>query len=461
MFRVLLDWLALITILEFGLGGAVRPVMARAVAINPADVGAVITASVRQYLVVTGLMVIAGLVLVTFASQVIPVTPDIVVELRAAVFIGVAAFLVTPLLPFRVLLEAKQQGYIVNSVQLASGIATSLLAIAAAFADLGIPGQVGAVTLGVAGSAIGVWLITYRTTPPSDATSDSVRAASRSIRQINLPTFVRQITHRMSVQSDRMIVAAFLGPMAATVLYLTQRLPELVEAQLQSISSSTWVGLIELYHTGELDLFRKRFLELASLVTILGCSTLLPIVLLNPQFVESWVGENNYAGNTVTLLAAVNALVHAQITLWVWPVIAVGAVNRLVPLGVGAAIVNLALSVFLIRPLGVAGPLVGTLVGFGVIHGLGVPPILQQLFELRTRDVIINVFKPAIPAFIVVWIALGTGQSLPVSGLISTIMSMAAIGIAYLALVWTAILGSDERANVKGLLSRALGSGRG
>jgi len=102
-FRVVVDCQGYLTLLELGLGGALAPLLARAM--GQGDERALeqmIAVGVRAYLCVTLLTLAAGLALTPliprFASQLLPAT---VADLRRAWIIGLIGFLPLALVPFR------------------------------------------------------------------------------------------------------------------------------------------------------------------------------------------------------------------------------------------------------------------------------------------------------------------------------------------------------------------------
>ena len=103
---------------------------------------------------------------------------------------------------------------------------------------------------------------------------------------------------------------------ALGAFFLTQRLAQLAQAQLQALGSATWAGMAQLHAQGEHALFRARLVELTRLTVVLGASVLVPIVVYNPRFVAMWVGPVQFAGMTLTSISALNALLLSVTALW-------------------------------------------------------------------------------------------------------------------------------------------------
>ena len=87
-----------------------------------------------------------------------------------------------------------------------------------------------------------------------------------------------------------------------------------------------------------------------------------------------------YGGDAVIVLAAINALLFAEQSLWAWCFSATGKIGRAVPAAVLGAIVNATVSYFMTRHLGLIGPLIGSTVGFVTVGLWALPWLLRRTF---------------------------------------------------------------------------------
>src|SRR5260370_11056235 len=109
-FRAASDWLGHLMIFELGLSWALIPLFARA--LGRGDLRAVrslLRGGVQVYLEVGLLMLAAGAGLALIIFQFIPVSPAAAPDLKRGCSVGLLAFLVIPLSPFRALAEADQR----------------------------------------------------------------------------------------------------------------------------------------------------------------------------------------------------------------------------------------------------------------------------------------------------------------------------------------------------------------
>src|SRR4051812_5638077 len=84
-FRVSLDWIGYLGLLELGLGAALPPLLARSLGQGNSDgIRNTLAAGLRAYFRITLLMLVAGLGLVAGIRFLVPVQPDQIVDLQRA-----------------------------------------------------------------------------------------------------------------------------------------------------------------------------------------------------------------------------------------------------------------------------------------------------------------------------------------------------------------------------------------
>lgn len=448
-FRATADWFGYLSLLELGIGGALLPLLARAAGQrDESTLVETLAAGIHAYSRVTAFMLLGGLTLLAVIHILVPVGAPHIGDLRRAALIATIGLLVTPLLPFRHLGEAKQEGYRINLLLLMQSLLITSAALLLAYSGWGITGQVAAMFLG---SLFFLGTLTIREVRRYPAVWTAVRgpirdsAAWQKIWDLNRPTVIRQICGRVSVMSDRIIVAALLGPAMVVPLFVTQRLLELAQSQIQSIGSASWAGLAELHAVGEREIFANRLIELTGLVAALGIGILVPIVAYNQHFVSLWVGEDRYASDLVTFVAAGNAFLLALITLWDWAFGGTGQVARLVPVSIVSTTLNLLISLLLTPVLGLVGPLIGTLCSTAATTAWYVPLLLRRVFDVPTGRLIRAVAVPAGWGVVYFLLAWNLGRSRSSLGWGSLALEMASLAIAYFAVWWHLMLDRSER----------------
>ncbi|MFO0951447.1 MAG: hypothetical protein U0835_09915 [Isosphaeraceae bacterium] len=401
--RVVLDAYGYLTLLELGLGGALAPLMSRAVGRGDDDgLHDTVAAGVRGYLRVSAVTVAVGALL----TPVVPffargLSPTEAADFRTAWVVGLGSFLALALIPMRSLVEVRQLGYVVNLLLTAQSLVTTGLSLWLASLGWGITGQSAALVAGTWVFNLALTAGACRTHPGLLTAAVTRRPAAetrRALRGLSLPTLLINISGRVSNLTDNLVVGSILGPDRVTSLFNTQRLAVLGQTLLSGIASASWAALAELHARGDLETFNRRLIELSRLVAVLAVAGLAPVIAYNHAFVRLWLGPDGpdfvYAGDLVVVVASINVFLIAQQSLWAWCFAATGHVGRIVSVTVSAAVLNLSVSVSLTHILGVLGPLLGTTAAMTLIGMTALPVLLRRVFETPTGPLLRAVGGP-------------------------------------------------------------------
>ena len=267
-YRVVNDLYGYLGLLEMGLSGALSPLLARAIGRGDDEVlGRLTAAGVRAYLRVSLLMAAAGLALTLAVPWFAAGLPrNGLGDLRRGWLVLLLARLPLALLPFRTVVEARQQGYRINLLLVAQSVLITALALVLARAGWGITGQSLA-------SAVGTWLfglvvagsvlrgepgLVRRLRRPSWGDAETRRA----LRRLSVPALVIGLCGRLGLLTDNLVVGGLLGVGSVTTLYFTQRLAVVAQSLLQGVGGATWAALAELHARGEHETFNRRLVEL-------------------------------------------------------------------------------------------------------------------------------------------------------------------------------------------------------
>jgi len=457
-YRVLLDWFGYLPLLELGLGASLLALLASAIGRSEASaVRNLLWAGLRAYSRVTLGMVAAAVGLVVALPKLVSLELVSSDELRRAGLILFTVFLVTPLSVFRALTEAEQRGYIVNVLLVIQSVLMTGLLLATAWAGWGLVGQSLATVVAQLPAVLILTGLGMRAYPGVwSAVPDA--ASTKALWALNWPTLAHNISGRIGLLSDNVIVAWVLGPVAVVPFYLTQRLTTMAQAQLQGLGNATWAGLAELHAQGQFKTFRLRLVELTGMVSGLGVAVLGPIAAYNPHFIERWVGPVAFAGEAVNLIACANVWLWSLSSLWGWPLAGTGHIGRWVPYAVVFTLVNVVVSIAGTLVLGLVGPLLGTLVGFLLVSAWALPWVLNQVFVVSPWTLWRAALTPlawGVPYAAIMWLLARAHTPWGWFGL-ATEMSLAALG--GLALWWTLSLSATDRTlwviRVRGVLSQ-------
>ncbi len=246
-FKAASDWAAYLTLLEFGLSGALMPILARAIAKNDTEeISLTMAVAIRTYIALSIFMLLSGLCLVFFIPTLVQVSPSLKTNLQWGVAISLIGLLLFPLSTYQVLSQVSQRGYISNGLLLVQSLSITSLSVLFTWMGLSIAGQFLANLLGSLPYYLGLVKFFIRLYPSIFRLVFTQAAGLRSsigreLWNLNLPIFIISVCGRLSLMTDNIIVAGVLGPSLVVSFFLTQRLPSLLLSQVQTISASSWL----------------------------------------------------------------------------------------------------------------------------------------------------------------------------------------------------------------------------
>ena len=217
--------------------------------------------------------------------------------------------------------------------------------------------------------------------------------------------------------------------------------------------ASSWAGLLELHVQGQAELLNHRLIQLTRLTSALGLGLVVPTAVFTPTLVGLWVGPERYGGHLLTAATAGYVWAFGLVSLWGWPILAIGRYDlALRAMAVGVP-VNLGVSVAGAIWLGPAGPAIGSAISFGLVYSWMNPLFLRQLYGTPMRGLSVAALGPltlAIPYTAALVVAVANAPPLPPDVPVASRWVVVATGIAaagggYLALAWFLVLPPSDR----------------
>jgi O-antigen/teichoic acid export membrane protein len=451
-YRTITDWYGYLTLLDFGLGAALSPLLARALGQGDTQtLQGTLATGIRAYLRLTLLILAVGLAMTPLIVWQVQVPRALVGDLRLAWIVSLLSFLPVGLAPFRTFAEARQRSYWVNVLMTVQCLLITALSLLFAWAGWGMTGQAWAFSLGIMAFFLMLAWDGLKRHPEllgSVLTAPSNREIRMAIWGLSVPSLLLSLSGRIGLLSDNLVAIGILGADPALSLFLTVRLASLVQVQLQSIGASSWAGLAELHARGDHDTFNRRLVELTTLVAVVGVAALGPIAAYGQPFFHLWMHGKPvvFGGNKVIIIASINAFLLGLFSLWGWCFAGTGQVRRLVAPTIVATVINLAASLLLTRWLGLIGPALGTLAANVTISLWWLPIQLRAVFGVSLRALFRAVAWPlvwGVPYAGALW---WVGHVHKPWGWPGLIAEMGVAALAFLVVSGIAILSPTDRA---------------
>ncbi len=221
------------------------------------------------------------------------------------------------------------------------------------------------------------------------------------------PLLVKDVASRLQTKTDEITIGAFL-PVAAIAPYnLARRLSETTYIFTKQFMK-VLLPLASELHAGN-DLVRLRLLFTAGTRLTLALAVAIggTLIILARPILTLWVGPAyTGAASLVILLTLASLLATAQ-----WPASAVlqGMTRHrlLAATALGSGLLNLALSIALVRPYGLSGVALGTLIPNVIEFSLVMPYTMRVVGVSRAmalREIFLPALGPAIPLLLVLYL---------------------------------------------------------
>jgi O-antigen/teichoic acid export membrane protein len=196
----------------------------------------------------------------------------------------------------------------------------------------------------------------------------SSRSTLRRIFSFSVNIFVTQVTGVLYRQMDRIIIAVALTSVLLARYEIASKLQMLAALSLTFTVSAVLPAASSLSATEEgRDRLKTMFLE----GTKYSCGIALPVTITlmiwADDLVSTWVGSSFSSSADYARWFLAWVIPTAATSLGLTLVIGMGYVREVMYLALASALINLALSVALVGPLGVLGVIVGTLVGYSIV----------------------------------------------------------------------------------------------
>ena len=446
-FRTSQQWTSYLTFLYLGLGPALSVLLLR-----PASRGdlagtvGLMKSGMRIIARQTLLVVLpAGIVLSWFIPDLVGVSAPIRSELRWGMMLGLAYLIFAPFDLFRAALACRQLGSLINVGISVQSVTFTALAVWFAWLGWGLKGQFVANAIGI----VAFWVLSayFAITHLSGyLKSRRVEIDRSELHALQWPMFLTGIGGQMNLLTDYIIVSLVANPAAVVTFSITQRLMTVLGGFVSAFGEVSWAGLAELRAAGEPDLFERRVLELIRTLVGAGLCLLATFAAFNGVFVHLWVGSEYYGGGGLTILTAVQTIVVAYFMFFSTTIDMAGDTRHRVVVSVPGAILNVVLSVYFGRRLGIYGVTLATVVAYMLGEAWYSPYLFCHRYRVSARAVVRETLRAiaiATPWALAVWFAVRLGGG--AEGWIKLAAEFALAGILTLVYAWFLVLHRDDR----------------
>lgn len=251
----------------------------------------------------------------------------------------------------------------VNLIQSAYGALRLLLSLCFVKIGWGLVGLIGANIIAEAATFV-TQRIRYRKLFPSDIFRWGLKNKRlfSEMFKFGLTYMVMIIAGKMYSSTDGIVVGNLLGAGAVAIVYVTQMPGTIFYQLLWRISDNSSPAINEIYAQKNKVYLAESYLKLCRVSMMLAICLAIGLLFMNRQAISIWVGYDQYAGSIFTIALAGISITQVMIHVACVFLVAVGDIKLIVVWGVISGVLKVALSILLVKAIGIPGCVIGTLV---------------------------------------------------------------------------------------------------
>ncbi len=306
-----------------------------------------------------------------------------------------------------------------------------------------------------------VWLIRQNAAQLHFGWRGARRSYLRTVASFSSALFVINIAGQLQAKTDEVVIGVALPVSDVTPYSIAHRLSELPQMLTDQFMKVIMPLASQLHSENDQGRLRQLYISSTRLTLVSFLPLGLGVIILAKPFLTAWVGAAYapYAGLVVLLITA------SLMDTLMWPAGAIlQGISRhhlLALSALASGLANLALSITLVRLLGLAGVALGTLIPTTIESLFFVIPFTLRIVGIDLRTALKEMFLPALmPTVVMVVVLTGLRELLRPASIIS-ILAIGGVGFLVYALAYlSTAASSQERRMFLDLARKALRSGR-
>jgi O-antigen/teichoic acid export membrane protein len=222
--------------------------------------------------------------------------------------------------------------------------------------------------------------------------------------------------NKMNYSVDALVIGAFLSTSAVAVWTVGQRVAEVTQRLTNQLNDVLFPTVVDNSAAARTNRLQAIFIQ----GTRLSLGTVIPLggatMLMAGPLVQAWVGSQFSASVLVLRLLSLAVIIRVG-NATAGTVLKGAGGHRLVAFtNVGAALVNIAISIALVRPFGLAGVAIGTVIPVCLASTLVLFPAGCRRVQLPVWRAVTEAVWPAVwPAAVMTAFLLATRDQIPIT----------------------------------------------
>ena len=250
---------------------------------------------------------------------------------------------------------------------------------------------------------------------------------------------------KLNYSSDTILIGAMMDTTAVALWTVGQRLAQLAQQLAGQLNDALFPNVVDSDAAQRHDRLQMILVHGIKLSLALAAPMCLGLIVVADTLLHNWVGPKFAASVLPTRIMLTVVLVRISTASANLILKGAGQHRLLTYTNAATAVVNVLLSIALVRPLGLLGVALGTLIPVSVSTLFVLYPAACRRVGMPVTRPIIEAIWPAMwPAVIMIGL-LSLAKNLPPSGLPGVVLHLAVGGLLYVVLFLGVAIGSAER----------------
>lgn len=272
------------------------------------------------------------------------------------------------------------------------------------------------------------------------------RARLREVSGFSVYMLLLDVGFKLNYSADTFVLGAFVGPAAVALWAPAQRLTELLTRLTNQLNESLFPFIVDSDTTGRTDELRQTFVQGTRLSLAMAIPLAGGVALLAHPLIRSWIGPS--FSQTATILQMLAALVVLRVGTATANGILKGAGEhqRLTAYVGITGVGNLALSIALVKPFGLVGVALGTILPVAIMAAFATFPRACRRVGLTPLQAVRVAVWPALWPAAVLVVLLAATASIGDARMLTIAAKLLVAALVYGALFVGLALSRTERA---------------
>jgi O-antigen/teichoic acid export membrane protein len=351
-----------------------------------------------------------------------------------------------PVTVFGGIVNGFQRHYLNGFVSIATSVVVAAVNVAILLAGYGLVELVAATTIIRALSYIGYAMNAYRAFPGLRLKLSNVRMARlREVTGFSAFILLIDLANKLNYSTDTIVIGAFMGTVAIAIWAVAQRLIDATQMVTGQLNGALFPIMVDTATLGQTARLRQLFIQgtRVSLAMVIPIAT--GLSLLAEPLVMAWVGPDFSGSVPIIYILAIAVVIRVGNSSATTLLKGSGRHRLLAGANLLIAIANLAISVVLVRRMGLIGVALGTLIALAVVSILVLFPAACRRVELDLSQALKTAIIPALWPGLVMAAFLVLSRNVAGVSLAAIAFQAVTAGLIYLAVFLLLAIDRQER----------------